>query len=88
MEYGDGQVALAPVRFVAVYSTQLAAQQAQAYSKAQSREAEDLVQHLAQVAGRPFACAADAEAAIAEYEGRHAGKRGRHRCRWHYHAVS
>ena len=88
VEYGDGQVALAPVRFVAVYSTQLAEQQAQAYSKAQSREAEDLVQHIAQVAGRPFACAADAEAAIAEYEGRHAGKRGRHMCRWHYHAVS
>ena len=88
VEYGDGQVALAPVRFVAVYSTQLAEQQAQAYSKAQSREAEDLVQHIAQVAGRPFACAADAEAAIAEYEGRHAGKRGRHMCRWPYHAVS
>ena len=87
VEYGDGQVALAPVRFVAVYSTQLAEQQAQAYSKAQSREAEDLVQHIAQVAGRPFACAADAEAAIAEYAGRHSGKRGRHMCRWHYHAV-
>ena len=30
VEYGDGRVALAPVRFVAVYSTQLAEQQAQA----------------------------------------------------------
>jgi transposase len=88
VEYGDGQVALAPVRFVAVYSTPLAEQQAHAYSKAQSREAEALVQPIAQVAGRPFACAADAEAAIAEYEGRHAGKRGRHTCRWHYQAVS
>jgi transposase len=76
------------VRFVAVYSTQLAEQQAHAYSKAHSREAEALAQHIAQVAGRPFACAADAEAAIAEYEGRQAGKRGRHPCRWHYHTVS
>jgi transposase len=66
VEDGDGRVAVAPVRFVAVYSTQLAEPQAHAYSKAQSREAEDLVEQIAQVAGRPFACAADAEAAIAE----------------------
>ena len=36
---------------------------------------------------RRFACEADAEAAIAEYEGRGTGKRGRRPCRWCSHAV-
>lgn len=37
---------------------------------------------------RRFACEADAEAAIAEYEGRGTGKRGRRPCQWRYHEVS
>ena len=85
VEYEDGRVALAPVRFVAVYSTQLAEQQEQAYGKAQNREAQELAQHQAQVETRHFACEADAQVAIAEYEGR--GRRGRPVSRWRYHEV-
>jgi hypothetical protein len=58
--------AWAPVRFVVVYSNQLAEQHAQAYSTAQRREAEELARHIAHVEKRPFACEADAVAAIAE----------------------
>jgi transposase len=87
VEYRDGRVALAPVRFVAVYSTQLAEQQTQTYGKAQCHEAEELAQHIAQVEARHFACEADAQAAIAEEEGHGQGRRGRHPCRWRYHTV-
>jgi hypothetical protein len=60
--YSDGHVALAPVRFVVVYSTQLAQQHAQAYSTAQGKEAGELAQHMAAVEARRFACEADAAA--------------------------
>ncbi|MEE8291790.1 MAG: IS1634 family transposase [Candidatus Tectomicrobia bacterium] len=86
-EYADGRLALAPVRFVAVYSTQLAQHQAEASGKGQVREAAVGAEHVAQVQQRRFACEADAEAAIAEYEGRMTGQRGRRPCRWRYHAV-
>ena len=76
-----------PLRFVAVYSSQLAQHHAEAYGKAQEREAEALAEHVAQVQRRRFACEADAEAAIAEYEGRGTGQRGRRPCRWRYHEV-
>jgi transposase len=88
VEYDDGRIALAPVRFVAVYSSQLAQHHEDAYRKGQAREAEAFAEHMAQVQGQRFACEADAAAAIAEYEGRAPGKRGRRTCRWHYHAVS
>jgi hypothetical protein len=39
------------------------------------------------VEARQFACLADAEAAIAEYEGRGQGRRGRRPRPWRYHAV-
>jgi hypothetical protein len=39
------------------------------------------------VHARWFACEADAEAAIAEYEGRGPGRRGRPTRPWRYHAV-
>jgi transposase len=87
VEYSDGHVALAPVRFVVVYSTQLAQQHAQAYSTAQGKEAGELAQHIAAVEARRFACEADAEAAVAEYEGRCHGRRGRRPCRWRSHRV-
>jgi transposase len=87
VESVDGRIALAPVRFVAVYSTQLAQHHEVAYGKAQVREAAALAEHVAQVQRRRFACEADAEAAIAEYEGRGTGKRGRRTCRWRYHEV-
>lgn len=87
VEYADGRCELAPVRFVAVYSNQLAQHHEEAYSKAQVREAEALAEHGAQVQRRRFACEADAEAAIAEYEGRGPGTRGRRPCRWGSHEV-
>jgi transposase len=86
VEYHDGRTAWAAVRFVAVYSNQLAQHQEQTYGKSQEREATALAEHVARAHRRRFACAADAEAAIAEYAGR--GKRGRRPCPWHYHEVS
>jgi transposase len=86
--YGDGRIELAPVRFVAVYSTQLAQHHEAAYGKAQEREAAALAEHVAQVQRRRFACEVDAQAAIAEYEGQGPDKRGRRPCRWRYHEVS
>jgi transposase len=40
VEYDDGRIAWAPVRFVAVYSSQLAPHHEEGYGKAQMREAE------------------------------------------------
>jgi transposase len=87
VEYADGRVVLEPIRFVAVYSNQLAQQHAQAYITAQTKEAEELAQHIPQVEARRFACEADAEAAIAEYAGSGPGRRGRRPCPWHSHTV-
>jgi transposase len=77
VEYADGRVALEEVRFVVVHSSQLVHQQAQTYAAAQAKEAGVVTAHIAQVEARQFACAADAAAAIAEYEGRSRGRRGR-----------
>jgi transposase len=87
VEYQDGQSALAPIRFIAVYSTQLAKRHQQTHSKAQTREAEALSTHVAQAQRRQFVCQADAESAIAEYEGRGPGRRGRAATPWRYHEV-
>jgi transposase len=88
VEDGQGQVTLAPIRFVAVYSTQLAQRHAEAHATQQHKEARSLATHIAQVQGRQFACQADAERAIAAYEGRPAGRRGRPVTPWRYHQVS
>ena len=88
VEYEDGRLEQAPVRFVAVYSSQLAQHHEEAYGKSQVREAELLAEHVAQVQRRRFACEADAQAAIAENEGRGPGQRGRRACRWRYHEVT
>ena len=61
VEDGEGQVTLAPMRFVAVYSTQLAQRHAQAHTNQQHKEAKSLATHIAQVQCRQFACQADAE---------------------------
>lgn len=87
VEDRDGRIALAPVRFVAVYSTQLAHQHEHASGKAQRQEAEAVAQHIAQVERRRFACEADAVGAIAEYEGHGVGRRGRPAAPWRYHEV-
>jgi transposase len=87
VEDRDGQVSLAPIRFVAVYSTQLAKRHAETHKRKQTQEAKALATHQAQVQRRQFACQADAEGAIAEYEGRQVGQRGRAATPWRYHDV-
>jgi transposase len=66
VEDEKGHVTLAPIRFIALYSTQLAQHHEQSYSQAQAREAQALATHIAHVQSRPFACEADAKGAIAE----------------------
>ena len=87
VEDEKGHVTLAPIRFIALYSTQLAQQHEQSYRQAQTREAQTLAAHIAQVQSRPFACEADAMGAIAEYEGHRPGRRGRAATPWRYHDV-
>ena len=87
VEDQEGHVTLAPVRFIALYSTQLAQNHERAHRQAQAREAQALATHIAHVQSRPFACEADAMGAIAEYEGRGPGRRGRAATPWRYHEV-
>jgi len=87
VEDNKGQVTQVALRFVVVHSSQLAQQQAQSYAAAQAKEAEALIDHVRHVQARWFACEADAEAAIAEYEHRGPGRRGRRPQAWRYHAV-
>jgi transposase len=87
VEDSDGRVASEALRFVVVHSSQLVQQQAQAYAAAQAKEAEAVVEHMKHVQARWLACAADAAAAIAEYEHRGPGRRGRRPQAWRYHAV-
>jgi len=87
VEYSDGQVGLAALRFLVVHSSQLARQVATAYTAAQAKEAERVTEHRQRVEARWFACGADAEAAVAEYEGRGQGRRGRKPRPWRYHAL-
>jgi len=87
VEYRDARVALAALRFVVVHSSQLAQQQAQAYAAAQAKESEAVAAHVRQVHAQWFACRPDAAAAIAEYEGRGQGRRGRPPRPWRYHSV-
>jgi transposase len=87
VEYSDGRVAQEALRFVVVHSSQLAQQQVQTYAVAQGKEAEAVADHVRHVQARWFACRPDVEAAIAEYEGRGQGRRGRRPRPWRYHAV-
>jgi hypothetical protein len=87
VEYSDGRVTLEALRCVVVHSSQLAQQQTQAYTAAQAKEADAISAHVKHVQARWFACEADAEAAIAEYEHRGPGRRGRRPRPWRYHAV-
>jgi hypothetical protein len=70
-----------------VHSSQLAQQQIQAYAAAQAKESEAVAAHVRQGHARWFACRPDAEAAIAEYEGRGQGRRGRRPRPRRYHTV-
>jgi transposase len=87
VEYKEGRIAQATLRFVVVHSSQLAHQHAQTYTSGQAKEAEAVTDHVQRVQARWFACAAEAEAAIVEYEGRGPGRRGRRPRPWRYHAV-
>src|SRR5215211_7243916 len=87
VEYADGRLAGEELRFLVVHSSQLAQQAAVAYTAAQAREAKRIVEHIQRVEARWFACAADAEAAITDDEGRGQGRRGRRPRPWRYHAL-
>ena len=87
VEYTDGRLDVAELRFLVVHSSQLAHQAAVAYAAAQAKEAERIAEHVQHVEARWFACAADAEEAIADYEGRGQGRRGRKPHPWRYHAL-
>jgi transposase len=87
VEYADGRLDVAEIRFLVVHSSQLAQQAATAYAAAQAKEAERVAEHIQRVEARWFACAADAEAAISDYEGRGQGRRGRKPRLWRYHAL-
>src|SRR5262249_60712484 len=83
----EGRVVQEEVRFIVVHSSQLAQQHAQTYASAQAKEAEALADHVRQVQAQWFACRPDAEAAIAAYEGREQGHRGRRPRPWRYHTL-
>jgi len=87
VEYADGHLDVAEIRFLVVHSSQLAQQAATASAAAQAKEAERVTEHIQRVEARWFACAADAEAAISDYEGRGQGRRGRTPRPWRYHAL-
>ena len=70
-----------------MHSSQVAQPAAAASTAAQAKEAERVAEHLERVEARWFACAADAEAALAEYAGRGPGRRGRKPRPWRYHVL-
>ena len=70
-----------------VHSNQLAQQAALTYAKAQTHEAARVTEHIRRVEARRFACAADAETALADYEGHGQGRRGRRPRPWRYHTL-
>jgi transposase len=87
VEYADGRLDVAEIRFLVVHSSQLASQAAEAYAAAQAKEAAQVAEHIQRVEARWFACVADAEAAIAEYKGHGQGRRGRKPRPWRYHTL-
>jgi transposase len=87
VEYADGRLDVAEIRFLVVHSSQLAQQAATAYAAAQAKEAERVAEHIQRVEAHWFACAADAETAISDYEGRGQGRRGRKPQPWRYHTL-
>jgi transposase len=87
VEYSDGRVAQEELRFVGVHSSQLAQQQTHTYASAQEKEAQAVADHGQRVQAKWFACLPDAEAAMAEHEGRGQGHRGRRLRPWRYHTL-
>src|SRR5262247_1588611 len=87
VEDSAGRVTQEEVRFVVVHSSQLAQPHAQTYVSAQEKAAEAVADHVRQVHAQWFACRPDAEAAIAAYEGRGQGHRGRRPRPWRSHTL-
>jgi transposase len=87
VEYADGHLGQAELRFVVVHSSALAQQETKAVATAQAKEVAQLAAHIQRVTAQQYACAADAEAAIAVYEGRAPGRRGRRPRLWRYHTL-
>jgi transposase len=87
VEYADGRTGQEAIRFVVVHSSPLAQQEAKAYGRTHAKEAERVADHITRVAAKHFACVADAEAAIADYEGRGPGRRGRRPHLWRSHVL-
>jgi transposase len=87
VEYAEGRLGQAELRFVVVHSSPLAQQEAQASATAHAKEAERVADHITRVEAKQFVCAADAEAAIANYEGRCPGRRGRRPQLWRSHVL-
>src|SRR5437870_62120 len=59
VEYADGRLDVAAIRFLVVHSSQLAHQAAVAYAAAHAKEAERVTEHVQHVEAQWFACAAD-----------------------------
>lgn len=87
VEYADGRRSQAAIRFVVVHSSPLAQPEAKAAATAHAKEAERVADHITRVEAKQFACIADAEAAIADDEGRRPGRRGRRPQLWRSHVL-
>ena len=87
VEYADGRIEQAELRFVVVHSSALAQQETKAAATAHAKEAERVTAHIKHVTAQHYACAADAAAAIAVYEGRTPGRRGRRPRPWRSHIL-
>jgi hypothetical protein len=83
----DGRSEPADLRFVVVHASALAQQETKAAATAHAKEAERVAAHSKHVTAQQYACAADAEAAIAVYEGRAQGRRGRRPQPWRSHIL-
>lgn len=87
VEDADGHIHQAEIRFLVGHSSSLAQQETKAAATARAKEAVQAAAHRQRVAAQSYACAADAEAAIAVYEGRAPGRRGRRSQLWRYHTL-
>jgi transposase len=87
VEYADGHTAQEALRFVVVHSSALAPQETKAAATAHAKEAERVAEHIKRVTAQQYACAADADAAIAVYESRAPGRRGRRPRPWRSHTL-
>jgi len=85
--YADGRQEVADLRLLVGHASQVASQAAEASATAQAKAAIQVAERIQRVEARWFACAADAETASAEYEGRGQGRRGRQPRPWHSQAL-